>query len=640
VQTVQVIIASFLRYSAPYYIGENPDGTCTVLGITPAPVGAFILPAVIDQFPVSALDYYAFQYCESMTSVTIPSGVISIPDGVFAFCTNITAININSNNPAYTSVDGVLFNKDETELVACPAGNPVDHYTAPDTISNIAPEAFEFCRNLIDVTFLGTITEIPNFCFAGCNHLSDFVIPDNVTSIGINAFDDSGLTNVTIPDSVTTIEYLAFNSCYNLTNIALGAGVTTIGNTAFQDSGLMSITIPNTVTSIGNQVFWYSSNLATAEIGSGVTNIGDEVFTYCTGLAEITVDSNNPAYSSKDGVLLDKSQTRLMQYPLGSRAASYAFPNTVGTIDSWAFAASGSLGNVSFDDALTNIGDYAFLSCPNLASAAIPANVVSLGYQAFSGAALTNAVIEGGNIGSEAFLLCNDLVTVSFGPGVAGFGFGAFASCPALKALYFQGNAPALGAEAFVGVNATVYYLAGTSGWSDSYGGLPAIALNGVTFTATPTNGGAPLTVTFTAPSSDSAGNAITNWQWQFGDGSGSSASNPTHVYAAGTYYPQLLASNCLGLPVLGAALVSINVSPAPGLGVVNFLGSNLVIAVSNATPGTAYRLLASSNLALPLSQWTSAATNISSTTDNFTLTLTNALDGSAPSQFYILKSP
>jgi PKD repeat protein len=185
-----------------------------------------------------------------------------------------------------------------------------------------------------------------------------------------------------------------------------------------------------------------------------------------------------------------------------------------------------------------------------------------------------------------------------------------------------------------------VYYLAGTSGWTNTYGGMPAVALNGLTFNATPTNGVAPLAVAFTAASSDSAGNAITHWQWQFGDGSSSTAQNPTHVYAPGAYYPQLLGSNSLGQLVMGSTPVVINVLPAPGLGMVSVVGGNLTFSVSNTIPGTVYRLLASANLALPFSQWTPAASNISSTTGNVTITLTNSVRVNVPSQFYILQSP
>lgn len=634
-------VAQSQVYTGPFETSINSNGTCTIEAVPPAAVGEVDIPETIHDALVSGLNYYAFYLCESVTSVTLPGRLTNIPDGVFSFCTNITAIEVASNNPAYTSLDGVLFNKDETELVAFPANNPATNYEVPSSVNVLLGSAFFSCRNLEKVTVSTNVTNIQSGCFSGCVNLSDFIIPDSVPVIANGVFAVCGLTNLTIPDSVTYIGEGAFSLCMDLTNINLGSGVAGIGSIAFQNSGLIKITIPDSVTSLGNQVFWYSGDLATVNIGSGVTNIGGEVFIYCTGLQAITVDSNNPVYSSRDGAFFDKGLTQLLQYPLASPAGGYVLPSTVAYIATWAFAGSGSLASVTFDSALTNIDEFAFLECPNLASVTVPSNVVNVAYQAFCDCpSLTNAVLEGSNIGSQAFDLCGNLQTVSFGPGVASIGSGAFALCPNLKALYFQGNAPALAGDAFDGDSATVYYLAGTSGWTNPYGGLPAVALNGVNFNATPTNGVAPLAVAFNAPSSDRGGNAITNWQWQFGDGSSSTAQNPVHLYAAGTYYPQLLATNNLGLLVLGSGPAAIAVLPQPGLGGVSLSGDNLAFTVSNAIPGTVYRVLATTNLALPLNQWTPAATNISSATGNFTITLTNAVTANVRSQFYILQSP
>jgi len=83
-----------------------------------------------------------------------------------------------------------------------------------------------------------------------------------------------------------------------------------------------------------------------------------------------------------------------------------------------------------------------------------------------------------------------------------------------------------------------------------------------------------------------------------------------------------------------------IHVLPAPGLGTVSVSGGNLTFTVTNAIPGTVYRVLASTNPSLPLGQWAPAATNISGATDNFTITLSNAANAKVPFQFYILQSP
>src|SRR5437762_2403510 len=129
----------------------------------------------------------------------------------------------------------------------------------------------------------GTVT-IPN----SINGLS-------VVSIGYSAFAHSSLTSVTIPNSVTSIGNSAFATCRSLTNVTIPASVTSIGYEAFYGcTGLTNVTIPNSVTSIGTAAF-----------------------SSCTSLTAINVETNNPAYSSGAGVLFDKSQTTIIQYPGG-----------------------------------------------------------------------------------------------------------------------------------------------------------------------------------------------------------------------------------------------------------------------------------------------------------------------------------
>ena len=246
------------------------------------------------------------------------------------------------------------------------------------------------------------------------------------------------------------------------------------------------------------------------------------------------------------------------------------------------------------------------------------------------------------SIGDDAFY-DSGLTEVTIPGSVTNIGTLAFESCANLTAVYFLGNAPAVGSNAFTGDNATVYCLAGTAGWGDfsTNTGLLAVALNGITFTANPTNGVAPLTVSFSSAAVDSAGNAITNWDWSFGDGSTSAAQNPTHLYAApGTFHPALFATNNMGLTVLGSSTATVNVFPPPGLGGLSLSGANLVLNGSNGLAGVTYHLLTSTDLALPLSHWTPVATNASSVNGNFIITLTNAANPNLRQQFYILQSP
>jgi hypothetical protein len=216
----------------------------------------------------------------------------------------------------------------------------------------------------------------------------------------------------TIPNSVTSIGDYAFASCSTLT----------------------SVTIPNSVTSIGNGAFGGCTSLTSATIGSGVTSIGFWAFSECSSLSAITVDALNSVYSSVAGVLFNKSQSTLVQYP-GGKAGSYAIPNSV-----------------------TSIGDYAFASCSTLTSVTIPNSVTS--------------------IGNGAFEFC-DLSSVTIPNSVTNIRSGAFEYCTGLNGVYFTGNAPSVGSLAFAGdFRATAYYLPGTTGWGTTFGGRPAVLWN------------------------------------------------------------------------------------------------------------------------------------------------------------------
>jgi hypothetical protein len=138
-----------------------------------------------------------------------------------------------------------------------------------------------------------------------------------------------------------------------------------------------SVTIPNSVTSIGYEAFIYCHGLTNVTIGNSVTNIGDRAFYHCTSLTAITVDALNSVYSSVDGVLLNKSQTTLIQCPVG-KAGSYTIPTSVTSIGDGTFNNCSKLTSVTIPTSVTSIGSQMFSDCTSLTNVSIPTSVTNI----------------------------------------------------------------------------------------------------------------------------------------------------------------------------------------------------------------------------------------------------------------------
>ena len=215
---------------------------------------------------LTTIGKYAFGECDSLTTIAIPKDVTTIDDNAFDYCNSLTDIEVSKDNAIYSSIDGVLLNKKQSELICYPNGKTSDSYTIPDGVTTIGYCAFASCRNLTSIT-----------------------IPNGVTTIGNNAFFDcSNLTRVTIPNSVTTIDRNAFYNCSSLTSITIPNGVTTIGEGAFCACGsLTSVEIPNSVTAIGEGVFSLCGGLTSVTIPNSVTIIDDSAFRFCDNICDV-----------------------------------------------------------------------------------------------------------------------------------------------------------------------------------------------------------------------------------------------------------------------------------------------------------------------------------------------------------------
>ena len=274
--------------------------------------------------------------------------------------------------------------------------------------------------------------------YAYSSPIKNVVINNGVKNIGNYAFYCEGLTSITIPNSVTSIGDCAFMFCTGLTSITIPNSVTSIGAQAFQYcEGLTSITIPNSVTSIGSQAFSCCEGLASVTIGNSVTSIGSSPFWNSTGLTSINVAEDNLNYASIDGVLYSKDKKTLIKCPEG-KTGSFIIPNSVTSIEDYAFYDCKGLTSITIPNSVINIGKYAFSGCTGLTSVTIPNSVTSIGDLAFDGCKGLTSVTIGNSvtsIGHRAFYCCGVLTSVTIPNSVTSIGAQAFESCKGLTSI-------------------------------------------------------------------------------------------------------------------------------------------------------------------------------------------------------------
>lgn len=334
---------------------------------------------------LNEIGWRAFENCTGLMNITIGSGNAEI-DPYDLICDSLVNIEVDKNNSQFSSHDGVLYNKDMTELLIYPKSRTETEFTIPDSV-----------------------IEIYGLAFRGNSVLTTINIGTGVTSIGGYTFENcTGLNSIIIPDNVTEIRSNAFSGCTGLKNIIIGNGVTSIGDYAFYNcTGLTSIEIGNNVISIDYYAFSNCRSLSNVVIGSGLSYLGWEPFDECTALKNIEVDKNNNCYSSVDGVLFNKDVTEMVIFPKSKEVTEYTVPNGVISIGYLlsdctnlvsvtlpesitelyysAFSGCTSLKNISLPDNLREIPPYAFSGCTNLESITIPESVTYIGARVFEG---------------------------------------------------------------------------------------------------------------------------------------------------------------------------------------------------------------------------------------------------------------
>lgn len=274
---------------------------------------------------VESLGNNCFTNSALLKEVIIPESVTTISNNAFTNCNNIRAITVDKNNKYFCDIDGILYNKDVTELIKYPPAKTDDTYTTPDTLETLESGSLQNATSLITVNISKSVSKINNafdfsliiplkyinvdennnyysskdgilfnkekteliLCARG-NPLSEYKIPNSVVTICESAFYNTKIANIDIPNSVEKIDYGAFRSS-NLTELIIPDSVITIAATAFYGcSKLSNITFGNGLQEIGHNCFTSCDALTKIVIPANVTKLGHWSF-YCKSLTSFTI---------------------------------------------------------------------------------------------------------------------------------------------------------------------------------------------------------------------------------------------------------------------------------------------------------------------------------------------------------------
>lgn len=272
------------------YIGDETNAT---------------IPAKINGLTVTTIGKNAFAQT-GLGCLHIPASITDIKPNAFKF-SGFNKIEVDKNNLNYTSINGVLFSKDKTVLLAYPKENSTTSYIIPDGVKIIESTAFMGTSNLNSIVIPDGVTTIKENAFYLCSNLKNVSIPTSVKSIGRDAFDFSVCSKV--------------NNGYYIGNCLIGTDNEINGNFTIKDGTRL----------VADSAIKGNENLESITVPASVEIIGDCAFLNFSSdsLKNITVANENKYFSSENGVLFNKSKTELLCYPYGKNETTYTVPNTV-----------------------------------------------------------------------------------------------------------------------------------------------------------------------------------------------------------------------------------------------------------------------------------------------------------------------
>ena len=483
----------------------NTEDSYAEVGINTGISGDVVIPTAVDYYmvyDVKRIADYAFIGNPGLTSIDIPSCVISLGEQCLANCNNLTDITVHwtdllgitTHNTAFYGLQSsavtlhVPYGMETTYANTVPWGvfvNIVEYNPQGQCGDNLYWE-YDPSTTTLTISGTGDMYNYTDIYYLAPWHdyrtdITGIVIEDGATSIGDYAFYYcTDLASVTIPVGVTSIGYYAFAQCTNLASVTLPEGVTSIGYNAFYFcTGLETVTIPASVETIGNSAFMSCYGLKDMYVyRDSPISVPSNIFNN-VNLHNVTLHVPYGKSANYTATPWSNFKTIVEMNPGGQCGANLTWeynPSTTtltisGTGDMYNYNNTTSkapwyeyrenISSVIIQEGVSSIGKYAFYQCTALTSLSIPSTIKTIGDYAFKGASLATITVDGNNAVFDSRENCNAIIettsntlivggrNTTFPSSVTIIGNGAFAGRAGLTSITIPEGVTTIGENAF-----------------------------------------------------------------------------------------------------------------------------------------------------------------------------------------------
>lgn len=240
------------------------------------------LQSIVLPSSLESIETLAFLKCTNLPSIHLPKNLIDLGDYAFALCQSLSSITVDEESVIFSSLDGVLYNKDLSCVIKVPQSKT--EYVFPESVKEITSSSFQYCNHLTSLDIPESVTKIPNESFYNCSSLKRIYINKNIDFIGFRAFAEcASLSEISVDQGnmyFTTVDEILYN--YDKTLLK------------FCPPNKTSVTIEKTTQTIGSYSFSSCNNLVDITLPESVSVIASSSFHNCTALKSVRIESRKP----------------------------------------------------------------------------------------------------------------------------------------------------------------------------------------------------------------------------------------------------------------------------------------------------------------------------------------------------------